>query len=79
MANCIVCTDKDKLIKELTEERNHYRDLYLKAHNTAVRKDYDVQNQKQALLTLRNTLGTLTAENQHLWGLVRIQAAEKNA
>lgn len=79
MANCIVCTDKDKLINKLTEERDKYRDLYLKTHNLAVRRDYDVQNQKHALLNLRDTLGTLTAENKYLWGLVGLQAAEKNA
>lgn len=72
MANCIVCTDKDKLIKELTEERNEYKELYLNAHDQEVKKDYIVQNQKVALDKARNTLELYENENRALRNLVRL-------
>lgn len=73
------CEDVESESDSLRKERNEYQQLYLEAHDQCLKKDYQLQNQKVVLENLRKTLGLLTAENQHLWGLVGIQAAEKNA
>ena len=73
------CEDVESEVDSIRKERNEYLQLYLDAENLTHRQDYQLENQKQTLVHLRKTLGTLTAENKYLWGLVGIQAAEKNA
>lgn len=58
--------------KELTEQLLEVKDKVKK-------QEYIINLQKETIVDMREKLGTLTAQNHHLWGLVGLQAAEKNA
>lgn len=72
MSNCIVCNDKDKVIKELLTDRDNYKNQLLDTRHELVQKDYTLENQCDVIKSLGKTLERYENENKHLRGLLRL-------
>ena len=73
------CEDVESESDSLRNDKKNLADQLLEAKEKVKKQEYIIGLQKETLVGLREKVGILTAQNHHLWGLVGIQAAEKNA
>lgn len=68
-----------KEVDYLSEKRLDEKEEYLNTLEKLKETDYELQNHKKWLLTAGDEINTVKKENQHLWGLLKLKAAELNA
>jgi hypothetical protein len=71
---CLTNQNNVRYKLELSELQQEYD----KVKNNEYQQSYLIEEQKKRILDLGETLKLLTKENNHLWGLVGLQAMEKH-
>lgn len=67
-----------KEVDYLSSKRIEEKEEYLNTLEKLKETDYELQNHKKWLLTAGEEINAVKKENQHLWGLLKLKAAELN-